>query len=97
MEKGNIAWVFVRGLGVYFSAQVFIHLYNLSALFLSLTKLYDIANSQEEAELHIIRTWVDIGIIGFQFLIFLILAYYCLRKGAFIHKLLMFKETNEKI
>ena len=91
-----MAWVFVRGLGVYFSAQAFIYLYNLSALLLSLSKLYDIANYREEAELNIIQAWVDIGIIGFQFLMFVFLAYYCLRKGAFIHKLLMFRVDNAK-
>jgi hypothetical protein len=96
MEKNNIAWVVVRALGVYLAAQVFIHLYNLSALFLGLSRLYEIAESREEAELEIIRTWVDVSIIGIQFLILLFLAYYCLRRGALIHKLLMFRRGDEK-
>lgn len=96
MDNNNIAWVVVRALGVYFAAQVFIYLYDLSALFLGLSKLYEIAELREEAELEIIRTWVDVSIIGIQFLILIFLAYYCLRKGAFIHKLLMFRGSDEK-
>jgi len=91
MEKQEFAWVIVRALGVYFVAEVFIYLYNLSALFMSLSKLYEIAALREEAEVEVIRTWVDIGVIGVQFTIFIFLAYYCLRKGAFIHRLLMYK------
>ena len=96
MEKIDTAWIFVRALGVYFAAEVFIYLYSLSALFFSLSKVYEIAKFNEEAEIEIIRSWIDISIIGVQFFVFCFLAYYCLRKGAFIHKLLMFGGKNEK-
>lgn len=96
MENNDTAWVFVRALGVYFAAEVFIYLYNISTLFVALSKFYEIAKHREEAEIEIIRYWVDAGIIGVQLLVFAFLAYYCLRKGEFIYKLLMFRGSNEK-
>ena len=96
MEKNNMAWLFVRALGVYFSAQVIINLYNLTIMFYSLKSIYEVAEIMEEANVEVIRAWVHIGIISFELLIFIFLAYYCLRKGQFIHNLIMYKGNNEK-
>ena len=96
MEKNNLAWLFVRALGVYFSAQVIINLYSLIVMFYSLQKIYQIAEFMERANAEVIRAWVHIGIMSFEIMIFIFLSYYCLRKGKFIHNLIMYKGNNEK-
>lgn len=96
MGKNNLAWVFVRAFGVYFSAQVIINLYNLTVMFYSIKSLYEMSEFMTELNVEVIRAWVHIGIMSFEISIFIFLAYYCLRKGQFIHNLIMYKGNNEK-
>ena len=92
MEKENIAWVFVRAVGVYFSAQALLNIFSLGTLYFHISTLYDISNTRIETEGYIIQAWVNLGFTGLEFLLFLFLAYYCLRKGKFVHKLLMYSK-----
>jgi len=96
MEKNSMAWLFVRALGVYFSAQVIINLYSLIVMFYSIQTLYELSEKFEEASAEVVRTWVQIGVLSLEFLIFIFLAFYCLRKGQFIHNLIMYRGHNEK-
>lgn len=96
MEKNDMAWVFVRGLGIYFLAQAIYYLFYLGVQLVSLLKLYDIAKTLVQAEANIVGTWVQIGIAGLELILFFLLAYYCLRRGQLIHSLLMHRGSNEE-
>jgi len=89
MKKEDIAWIFVRAFGVYFVAEAFSYFYNLTVFITSFLKLNRISKEIDGVGYEIMRLLIDIGIIGIQFLVFTFLAYYCLRKGKYIHKLLM--------
>ena len=96
MERNDIAWIFVRAIGVYFCAQALFSLYHIIALSFSLTTLYEFSNSSDDTDHLLLRTWFNIGIATTELLLYSFISYYCLRKGAFIHKLLMYKSGNEK-
>ena len=96
MERNDIAWIFVRAIGVYFCAQAIFSFYHIAALSFSLVTLYDFTNPSDDTEHLLIRTWFNIGITITELLLYSFISYYCLRKGTFIHKLLMYKSTNEK-
>ncbi len=99
MEKENIAWVIVRAFGIYFLAQVLLNLYSLTGLYMAFTKLQEIVQMdsfRDAAEPELIRTQLEIGFTIFYFIFFSFLSYYCLRKGRFIHKLLMHVESKNK-
>ncbi len=101
MKNEDFAWIIVRAFGIYFLVQFFLHLFSLSSVTFTLITLYEIASSSvslaEKAEMKMIRTWINVGVLSFQLVAFGLLSYYCLRKGAFIHRLLMFRQvTNEQ-
>ena len=99
MEKENIAWVIVRAFGIYFLAQVLLNLYSLAGLYMAFDKLQDILQMEslrDKAEPELLRTQFEIGFTTFYFIFFSFLSYYCLRKGKFIHKLLMYVESKRK-
>jgi len=99
MEKENIAWVLVRAFGIYFLAQVLLNSYSLAGLYIALDKLQEIVKMEsliDKAEPELLRTQFEISFTIFYFIFFSFLSYYCLRKGKFIHKLLMYVESKSK-
>ena len=96
MEKQNLAWLFVRAFGIYFAAQAFSDIYYISMQIFMLVQLQDIATFKEGIENHLLRKWIEIGIMGAQMIVFIFLSYYCFFKGKFIHKLLMYRGNSEK-
>jgi flagellar biogenesis protein FliO len=54
------------------------------------------AKSPEQEKVLAMSGWINTGVTAIVVLCFIFLAYYCLRKGEFIHKLLMFRGSNEK-
>ena len=99
MEKENIAWVIVRALGIYFLAQVFLNLYSLTGLYVSFSTIQEILrmpSPEDRAYAQIIRLKTEVSFTVFYFIFSGFLSYYCLRKGKFIHKLLMYVENKTK-
>jgi len=94
MNNQDTAWIIVRAFGVYFLAHMLLSLFEIGSNAFSLFTIHEIANSAsllEKAEPQIILS--KSRIIGhlINLVIFALLAYYCLRKGLFIHRLLIYK------
>ncbi|RBW50120.1 hypothetical protein DS878_07365 [Marinobacter sp. F3R11] len=95
MNRDDFAWVIVRAFGVYFSAQAFLQLYWLGASTVRIAQLYEMAAMETprttEIESQILRSWIEISYASAEFLLFILLAYYCLRRGGFIHRILCYR------
>ena len=92
MEKNNLGWLAVRGLGIYFASKVFIFIMNFSVLILSMRNFGNNEDFIEKMELTMLIPAISTSVI--TILVFSFLSYYCLRKGEFFHKLLMYKRNE---
>ena len=96
MDREDLALVVVRLAGLYFLVQTLIYGLAAATTVLSLTKLNDISQSSnsdlaEQAGINMARHWANLTIQSATIILFAILAYYFLRKGALVQKMLLFK------
>jgi len=91
MEKENIAWLIIRALGIYIGFEAvtkFLSLFNYPLLYELQTTI--------SAEVGAMTMFIQFGFSFLVFILYSFMSYYCLRKGAFLHKLILFKENDKK-
>ncbi|MCW9014192.1 MAG: hypothetical protein OQL06_10445 [Gammaproteobacteria bacterium] len=96
MENEKTAWIVLRAIGIYIAFEALVHTINLAGYLSSLYSLYQYQDSSQWAESEIIQKWVSFGVISAKVVLYLVLSYYFLRKGAFLHKLLMHSSETTK-
>ena len=96
MENEKTAWIVLRAIGLYIAFEALVHTINLIGYSSSLYSLYQYQDSSQWAESEIIQKWVSLGVISAKVILCSALSYYFLRKGAFLHKLLMYCNETTK-
>jgi len=99
MNDDRTAWIIVRAFGIYFAAQFIASLFTLIGYFVALPVLSEIATGSTSEEFQLmmksIEFWINIGLRVLRLLLYLALSYYCLYRGEFVHRLLIFR-TGER-
>jgi hypothetical protein len=91
MSKDSAAWLALRIIGLLALGRAFLCMLSVAVDVLNLWKLYGVnldAIASQTQRL-ILQTWVGVGIAFVQSIFFGLVAFYFLRKGRAIHKLLM--------
>ena len=96
MENEKTAWIVLRAIGIYIAFEALAHSINLAGYLSSLYSLYQYQDSSQWAESEIIQKWVGLGVISAKVIFYSVLSYYFLRKGCFLHKLLMYSNETSK-
>ena len=103
MKDLDTAWVIVRAFGLYFLVHAFLELTSVITMITNYVSSYQLVNASSGSEREIDQALYQMirsqtyGIMYFvQTLVFAVLAYYCLRKGRFIHKLLTYGATKNE-
>jgi len=103
MNSKETAWIVVRAFGVYLAVQAFFELSHLVYMLQQLYSLHEVSASSsavdivKKVETQTLIYWSKLPTSIISFFLLSFLAFYCLRKGAKIHKLLMYKhgETTD--
>lgn len=95
METEKTAWVVVRALGIYFAGQVFISSFYVATMITGILELIEKSKIRPAIKEEIVEAWANVAYIGVELLVFLFLAYYCLRRGKHIHRLLIFRRNDK--
>jgi hypothetical protein len=89
--KAGVAWVLIRIIGLTFFAQACITAYQLVIQLGMLFNIFTMASALgAEPNGQTMRLWISFFLGAAQFALFALLAYYLLRKGKAVHRLLMF-------
>ena len=91
MNKDSAGWLAIRILGLLALGRVFLSMLSAIVDMANLLKLYGVTSESLAAQMErlILQTWVGIGIAFMQCIFFAVVAFYFLRRGRAIHKLLM--------
>jgi hypothetical protein len=91
MNKDSAGWLALRILGLLALGRVFLSMLSAIVDMANLWKLYGVTSASLAAQMErlILQTWVGIGIALVQCIFFAVVAFYFLRRGRAIHKLLM--------
>ena len=95
MTKSDVAWVALRFIGLYLAIEAITSVVIIGLDFNALEKANEAMNRGLEVDNYLASTYGSIYSQTSNLVLYLLLSYYCLRKGAFLHKLLMFAK-NEK-
>jgi len=96
MEKENIAWLIIRALGIYIGFEAFTKFIGLNNYYFIFTALYEKTDSSQWAEYELTEIWIRFFFSVLIFIVYTAMSYYCLRKGNFLHKLILFKQNEDK-
>ena len=91
MNKDSAGWLALRIIGLLALGRTFLSLLSMAVDAFNLWKLFGV-NSEtlaSQTQRLILQTWVGIGIALVQSFFFALVAFYFLRRGRAIHKLLM--------
>ena len=91
MNKDSAGWLALRIIGLLALGRAFLSLLSMAVDVFNLWKLYGVTSETltSQAQRLILQTWFGIGIALVQSTFFALVAYYFLRRGRAIHKLLM--------
>ena len=90
MEKENIAWLVIRALGIYIGFEAI-------TKFIGFANYYVIYEAQSQmSDFNKTTLLVRFGFSVVVFLLYTYMSYYCLRKGSFLHKLILFNNNDNK-
>ena len=96
MNKDAAAWLALRIIGLLALGRALLSLFSTPAEIFYLSKLYGAAFAGLASQTHqmLIQMWVGIGMAFVQSIFFALVAFYFLRRGRAIHKLLMHESTK---
>jgi hypothetical protein len=91
MNKDSAGWLALRIIGLLALGRAFLSMLSAAVEIFNLWKLYGVASEAlaSQTERLIFQAWVGIGIALIQSIFFALVAFYFLRRGRAIHKLLM--------
>ncbi|WP_158755813.1 hypothetical protein [Dyella sp. S184] len=91
MNKESAAWLALRIIGLLALGRAFLSVFGAAVEIFNLWKLYGVTLEAlaSQTERLILQTWVGIGLSLTESIFFALVAFYFLRKGRAIHKLLM--------
>ena len=91
MNKDSAAWLALRIIGLLALGRAFLSMLSGVAETLNVWRLYGVTSEAlaSVTQRIILQTWVGIGIALMQSIFFAVVAFYFLRRGRVIHKLLM--------
>jgi hypothetical protein len=91
MNKDSAGWLALRIIGLLALGRAFLSLLSVAVDVFNLWKLYGVTfeSLSSQTQRLILQTWVGIGIALVQSVFFALVAFYFLRRGRAIHKLLM--------
>ena len=91
MNKDSAAWLALRIIGLLALGRAFLCLFSAAVDIFNLWKLYGVTLEAlaSKTEQIILQTWVGTGLSLAESIFFALIAFYFLRKGRAIHKLLM--------
>jgi len=91
MNKDSAGWLALRIIGLLAIGRAFLSLLSIAVDAFSLWKLYGVTSESlaSQTQRLILQTWVGIEIALVQSIFFALVAFYFLRRGHAIHKLLM--------
>jgi hypothetical protein len=90
VSKESAAWLVVRTIGLVLVGEACFLLYGVGAQAFALIKLEQIDGAlTSAADREALRVWVDVAITTAQVLIIGLVAFYFLRKGKAVHRMLM--------
>ena len=103
MKNTDVAWIIVRAFGIYFLAQAFLELLSVISqvgILMAIDEIIHRSNASEqrvmEAESQLIRAKMYLGVYIAQLVTFGLLAFYCLRHGALILKLMTYRKGSSE-
>ena len=96
MNKDAAAWLALRIIGLLALGRALLSLFSTPAEIFYLSKLYGTAFAGLASQTHqmLIQMWVGIGVAFVQSIFFALVAFYFLRRGRAIHKLLMHESAK---
>ena len=91
MNKDSAGWLALRIIGLLALGRAFLSMLSVAVDILNLRKLYgvNIEAMASQAQRLILQTWIGAGITFMQCIFFALVAFYFLRRGKAVHKLLM--------
>jgi hypothetical protein len=91
MNKDSAGWLALRIIGLLALGRAFLSMLSMAVDILNLWKLYGVAFEAftSQTQRLILQTWIGIGVALVQSIFFALVAFYFLRRGRVIHKLLM--------
>jgi hypothetical protein len=91
MDKDSAAWLALRIIGLLALGRAFLSMLSALVDALNLWKLYGVTLEAlaSQTERLILQTWIGVGLALTQSIFFALVAFYFLRRGRAIHKLLM--------
>jgi predicted membrane protein len=91
MDKDSAAWLALRIIGLLALGRAFLSMLSALVDALNLWKLYGVTFEAlaSQTERLILQTWIGVGFALTQSIFFALVAFYFLRRGRAIHKLLM--------
>ena len=91
MNKDSAGWLALRIIGLLALGRACLSLFSVTVDAFNLSKLYGVhfESLAARAGQLILRTWVGLGLGAAQVVFFALVAFYFLRKGRAIHRLLM--------
>ena len=95
MNKSDIAWVALRFIGLYLAIEAITSAVIICFDFSALQKANEAMSRGLDVDNFLASTYGSIYTQTTYLVLYLLLSYYCLRKGAFLHKLLMFTENQK--
>ena len=95
MNKDSAGWLALRIIGLLAIGRAFLSLLSMAVDVFGLWKLYGVTSETlaPQTQRLILQTWVGIGIALVQSIFFALVAFYFLRRGRAIHKLLMYESA----
>ena len=97
MKDLDTAWIIVRAFGVYFLVHAFLELTSTITMLANYLSSYQVVHASngservyEQALSQMVRSQTYGIVYLVQTIVFAALAYYCLRRGRFIYKLLTY-------
>ena len=91
MNKDSAGWLALRIIGLLAIGRAFLSLLSIAVEVFSLWKLYGVSSGSlaSQTQRLILQTWVGIGMALVESIFFALVAFYFIRRGRAIHKLLM--------
>ncbi len=95
MNSSDFAWMFVRAFGIYFAYHAIGYLFSIASIMAAMATMYSMvteSSSASDAVQSTLQThWFRLAYVTAEGVLSSVLAYYCLFRGALIHKLITYR------
>ncbi len=96
MTRSDIAWIAIRLIGLYLAIQAITSVVQIGFEFYALERANEAMARGMDVDKHIARIYGSMFTQTVYFVLYVVLSFYCLRKGGFVHKLLMYTRNAKE-